>query len=70
MPGNIQRYNRIETLDANPNAQDFDGQSALHYAALCEYKEIYDYLMRKGANDDLKDKSEETPKQWIPSEWK
>lgn len=51
------------------DAQDCDGQTPLHYAALCEYFEIYRSLVRRGGDEAREDASGETPAFWKPASW-
>ena len=51
------------------DAQDCDGQPPLHYAALCEYFEIYQGLVRRGGDEAREDAGGETPAFWKPASW-
>ncbi len=56
--------------EADPNVVDRDGQTPLHYAAICEYKEVYDALLAAGADEGQEDHDGETPASWTPEHWK
>lgn len=40
----------------DPNASDYDGRTALHIAASCGNRAIYDLLVKFGANTDARDR--------------
>ncbi|WP_374758345.1 ankyrin repeat domain-containing protein [Thermonema sp.] len=57
----------IEKGGANPNDTDYDGRSALMYAALREDKALIEYLLQKGADKTLKDSSGKTAADYTES---
>lgn len=50
----------LTTLKADVNAQDSEGATALHYAAMCEQLPLILCLLQHGANPLLADESGET----------
>ncbi len=61
---------RIEILKllllykANPNSQDSDGETALHWAAFINNKQFVELLLDAGAQLDIKDTVGEQPLHW------
>ena len=49
--------------------QDNEGQSPLHYAAVCEREAIAKYLVKKNAATDLKDEDGNTPYDLCDIKW-
>ncbi len=46
---------------ANPNVQDDEGQTCLHYATMCEHVELVRLLLAHGADASVVDKAGEAP---------
>ena len=46
---------------ANPNVQDDEGQTCLHYATMCEHVELVRLLLTHGADASVADKAGEVP---------
>jgi urea transporter len=46
----------IDAAGFDPNASDYDGRTALHIAASCGNRAIYDLLVKFGANTDARDR--------------
>lgn len=60
--GNLDIVKYLIELGADPNLQDTDGQSCLHYAVSCEHLEIIKYLVEnKNVNLNLSDKDGSKP---------
>lgn len=57
----IVRY-LVEEKKANLNILDDEGQTPLHYAAACGYPDIVRYLIKAGADYNVVDNSNSTPK--------
>ena len=53
-------HDLVAQLHADVNAQDADGSTALHYAAMCDNITLTLYLLQHGANAQLADESGET----------
>ncbi|XP_017454193.1 acyl-CoA-binding domain-containing protein 6 isoform X3 [Rattus norvegicus] len=45
----------VKKLDPGWNPQDNEGQTALHYAAACEFSDIVELLLQSGADPTLRD---------------
>lgn len=60
-----------DLLDAgsDPNAQDVEGQTPLHCAAMCGHEEVARELLSQGANVALCDDEGLTAAQCAPSQW-
>lgn len=56
----IERCNALLISGADPNAQDEEGRTALHYAAIGRFDRIYHFLRHRGADDTIKDKNGKT----------
>ncbi|KAJ3269982.1 hypothetical protein HDV01_000745 [Terramyces sp. JEL0728] len=50
----------VKLFDTNLDLQDNDGNTALHYALLSENKDCADYLISKGARQDIMNSDKET----------
>ena len=54
---------------ADIDAMDSEGQTPLHYAALCEQCDIVEALLAAGSNARLLTKSGESAQQMGPEQW-
>lgn len=50
----------MKLIDTDLDAQDFDGNTALHYALLSENRECAEYLISKDARQDIMNSDNET----------
>ena len=51
------------------HVQDNEGQTALHYAVLCEREDIAELLVKHHADLQIKDEDGSTPQDLCPSSW-
>ena len=51
--------------DFDINAKDADGNTPLHLAALYKNNDLYHWLIKKGADETIKNKSEKKPKHYL-----
>lgn len=49
--------------------KDNEGQTALHYAAVCEREGIAEYLVKKNADTNVKDNDGNSPSDLCESNW-
>lgn len=49
--------------------QDLEGQTALHYATVCEREAIAKYLFERGADANIADNDGATPLKLCPPHW-
>lgn len=49
--------------------QDQEGQTALHYATVCEQEEVAKYLFEHGADVSIPDNDGNTPLSQCPPHW-
>lgn len=49
--------------------QDLEGQTALHYATVCEREAIAKYLVEHGADANIADNDGATPLKLCPPHW-
>ena len=65
--GQVYIVNCLSDEQANLEAVDNNGRTALHYAAIFNRREVYDILVEKGANFKLKDAFGLTPEYILDS---
>jgi hypothetical protein len=61
LAGNIDILNLVLDAKANLRQQDVDGNTPLHYAVMLGNQEMYDLLIKKGADPNVKNKGGKTP---------
>lgn len=61
LAGNIDILNLVLDAKANLRQQDVDGNTPLHYAVMWGNQEMYDLLIKKGADPNVKNKGGKTP---------
>ena len=64
--GDLHRVTKLIAMSETKgmlHATDRHGQTPLHYAALCQYKDIYDALVEAGGDETKEDNDGETPMQ-------
>lgn len=49
--------------------KDNEGQTPLHYAAMCDRKVIAEYLVQQNADTNIKDSDGSTPSDLSESKW-
>lgn len=49
--------------------KDNEGQTPLHYAAVCEREDIAEYLVKQNADSSVKDNDGNTPRDLCDSNW-
>lgn len=49
--------------------KDLEGQTALHYAAVCERKDIAEFLVKHGADVEIKDNEGDCPRDVCELHW-
>lgn len=49
--------------------KDNEGQTSLHYAAMCEREAIAEYLVKQNADTGIKDNEGSTPSDLCDSNW-
>lgn len=59
----------ITAATTQVNAQDDDGQTPLHYAALCGHEHIAHLLIEAGAESGITDASGQTARETGPAGW-
>lgn len=49
--------------------KDLEGQTALHYAAVCEREDIAEFLVKHGADVEIKDNEGDCPRDVCELHW-
>ena len=60
--GHLSLVESLLSLGANIDSKDGEGTTPLGMAVLCEHQEVALFLIRNGANPDIKDESGESPR--------
>jgi ankyrin repeat protein len=67
--GQLSAVEILLAKGAEINAQDIEGQTALHYATVCEQEAVAKYLAEHGADAKIADKEGTTPLKLCPPHW-
>lgn len=60
--GHLPLVHSLVSLGANIDAKDTEGTTPLGLAVLCEHQDVALFLLRNGADPDMKDESGECPR--------
>ena len=63
--GSVEVAEEILNSGGDPNAQDSDGKTPLHYAAMRKNAEYFKFLLDNGATIGIHDKAGKTPMDYV-----